>query len=129
MSIKFHGLRTAGYYVADINAAKEWYTKVLGIAPYFDEPFYVGFNVGGYELGLQPTDHTGDVSLANVVAYWGVDDVRSSYATMIQHGAAPMEEPADVGGDIVVAAVKDPWGNAFGLIYNPHFGLDGNTTK
>ena len=35
-------------------AAKRWYTKVLGLTPYFDQPFYVGFNVGGYELGLLP---------------------------------------------------------------------------
>lgn len=46
------GLRTAIYHVDDLQAAKEWYTKVLGVEPYFDEPFYVGFNVGGYELGL-----------------------------------------------------------------------------
>ena len=57
MDTPFLGLRTAIYWVADIEAAKAWYTKVLGIEPYFDEPFYVGFNVGGYELGLQP-EHT-----------------------------------------------------------------------
>ena len=48
------GLRTVMYHVDDLNAAKEWYAQVLGFQPYFDEPFYVGFNVGGYELGLHP---------------------------------------------------------------------------
>ena len=48
------GLRTALYRVTDLDKAKEWYRAVLGIDPYFDEPFYVGFNVGGFELGLDP---------------------------------------------------------------------------
>jgi len=48
------GLRTAIYRIPDLAEGKRWYTKVLGFAPYFDEPFYVGYNVGGYELGLLP---------------------------------------------------------------------------
>ena len=50
------GLRTVVYHVDDINKAKEWYAQVLGFKPYFDEPFYVGFNVNGYELGLHPAE-------------------------------------------------------------------------
>src|SRR3981081_3371696 len=50
----FLGLRTAIYHVDDIEKAKAWYSEVLGTKPYFDQPFYVGFNVAGYELGLQP---------------------------------------------------------------------------
>ncbi|PYI64046.1 MAG: hypothetical protein DMF07_07900 [Verrucomicrobia bacterium] len=50
----FHGLRTAIYRAPDLDKAKAWYSRVLGIAPYFDQPFYVGFSVGGYELGLDP---------------------------------------------------------------------------
>ncbi len=50
------GLRSQIYQVADLEAAKAWYTALIGRPPYFDEPFYVGFNVGGYELGLQPKD-------------------------------------------------------------------------
>lgn len=123
MALQLQGLRTVGYKVADINQAKEWYSKVLGIQPYFDEPFYVGFNVAGYELGLQPEDAPEETKTANVVTYWGVDDVKASYAELLTLGATPFEEPADVGGGIIVAAVLDPWGNAFGIIYNPHFSL------
>ncbi len=123
MPINLHGLRTVGYKVADIAKAKEWYTKVLGIAPYFDEPFYVGYNIGGYELGLQPEDGAETPKVANVVAYWGVDDVQEAYEYLISNGATPFEDPMDVGGDIKVATVFDPWGNAFGVIYNPHFAL------
>ena len=123
MPLHIHGLRTVGYKVADITKAKEWYNNALGIQPYFDEPFYVGYNVGGYELGLQPEDGAETPKVANVIAYWGVDDVHEAYATLLQLGATPFEEPMDVGGDIVVATVFDPWGNAFGIIYNPHFKL------
>jgi len=121
MATQFHGLRTVGYKVGNITAAKEWYTKILGVPPYFDEPFYVGFNVGGYELGLQPAEATGGPATANVVTYWGVDSVDQTYSELLANGATPLEKPTDVGDNIVVAAVRDPWGNAFGIIYNPHF--------
>ncbi len=52
----FLGLRTAIYHVHDIDKAKDWYSSILGFKPYFDEPFYVGYNVAGYELGLQPAE-------------------------------------------------------------------------
>jgi len=41
------GLRTTIYKVADITAAKKWYAAAFQTAPYFDEPFYVGFNIAG----------------------------------------------------------------------------------
>ncbi|NOT76698.1 MAG: VOC family protein [Cyclobacteriaceae bacterium] len=120
----FLGLRTLIYKVPDLAAAKSWYTKIFETPPYFDEPFYVGFNVGGYEFGLQPMDDgiiipTGD----RISTYWGVGDVQKVYDGLLAAGATPFEEPANVGGDIVVAAVKDPWGNVMGIIYNPHFKL------
>jgi hypothetical protein len=49
----FLGLRTATYRIDGIEKGKAWYSRVLGLEPYFDEPFYVGFNVAGCELGLQ----------------------------------------------------------------------------
>lgn len=118
----FLGLRTVVYRVNDIQKAKEWYSKVLNIQPYFDEPFYVGFNVGGYELGLHPQEN--GITKNSGGAYWGVDDVKGKYEDLLKMGALPAEEPAEVGGGIVVAAVKDPWGNDFGIIYNPHFTLN-----
>ena len=50
----FLGLRTAIYPVPDLLAAREWYESVLGIEPYFNEPFYVGFDVGGFEARIGP---------------------------------------------------------------------------
>ena len=120
MENKILGLRTAIYHVGDIVAAKHWYAKVFGTKPYFDEPFYVGFDIGGFELGLQPAAAT-IAKAASVVAYWGVVDIHSEIARFEESGASVYELPKDVGGGIQVAKVKDPWDNIIGLIYNPHF--------
>ena len=120
---KILGLRTAIYRVSDINAAKEWYAKVFEKQPYFNEPFYVGFEIGGFELGLQPEDKPVTDKKESVVAYWGVNDVQKEYDRFIASGATEYEKPTEVGGDIIVASVKDPWGNIIGLICNPHFKL------
>ncbi|RFS18044.1 VOC family protein [Emticicia sp. C21] len=118
------GLRTTIYRVSDIDQAKAWYSEVFGIEPYFDEPFYVGFNVGGYELGLQP-DAKSDSKTDGVITYWGVENVEEIYKKVIDNGATSFEEPTEVGGGIIVSAVKDLWGNVIGFIYNPHFSLAG----
>src|ERR1044072_5274447 len=116
----FLGLRTAAYYVPDIANARDWYTSVLGFAPYFDQPFYVGFNVGGYELGLQPAEDSAIKSEA-VVAYWGVEDAAAALQHLLERGATLNEAVQDVGEKIKVANAKDPFGNVFGVIENPHF--------
>ena len=118
------GLRTVGYKVSNLEEAKAWYSEVFSITPYFDEPFYVGFNVGGYELGLIP-DARNDGKTDGVVTYWGVDDVQAIMSHVLSKGATTYEEPTDVGDGIVVAAVKDLWGNVVGFIYNPHFSVAG----
>lgn len=120
MQTPFLGLRTAIYKVNDMAAATDWYKKILGIEPYFNEPFYVGFNVGGFELGLHPQEEVAQKT-DSVMTYWGVDDVEATHAMLLGAGALPHEDPTEVGGGIKVAAVKDPWGNVFGIINNPHF--------
>lgn len=126
MSTKLHGLRTAIYFVDNIAAATKWYSAAFGIEPYFNEPFYVGFNVGGYELGLHPgAGKDAKTGKDGVNTYWGVDDARAVYDALIAAGATSHEQPNDVGGGIMVAAVKDPWGNVLGVIQNPHFKIGG----
>jgi predicted enzyme related to lactoylglutathione lyase len=120
----FLGLRTAAYHVDEIEKGKDWYSKVLGIQPYFDQPFYVGFNVAGYELGLQPTETPIGEKADGAVAYWGVENAEAAYQRIIELGATAHEPVQDVGEGIKVAAVKDPFGNVFGIIENPHFKLD-----
>ena len=118
----FLGLRTVIYHTPDLAAAKAWYTNAFGVAPYFDEPFYVGFEIGGYELGLHP-DMQGVTFGNNAVAYWGVENMAAARERLIAGGAEPREPVKDVGGDIRVATVADPFGNVIGLIENPHFAV------
>ena len=118
------GLRTVIYKVPNLDAAKAWYSKVFGIAPCFDQPFYVGFNVGGYELGLDPDIK--DVKTGNnVITYWGVADLKQVIAELKINEVAIAEDVQNVGGDILVATITDPYGNHIGLIENPDFKLPG----
>jgi predicted enzyme related to lactoylglutathione lyase len=121
MKKDFFGLRTTIYRVDNISKAKKWYAGVFGVDPYFDEPFYVGFTIGGFELGLQPDESSSSKKSDNVLSYWGVENVEKVYQKLLKAGASPHEAPQNVGGDIVVASVRDPWQNVIGIIYNPEF--------
>jgi len=117
------GLRTAIYKVGDLEQAKKWYSGVLNLQPYFDEPFYVGFNVGGFELGLDPDVE--DVTAGNnTLVYWGVENTKESFEELLSKGATIHSAPQNVGGEIVVASVFDPFGNIFGIIENPEFKIE-----
>ena len=115
------GLRTVIYQVRDVEQAKAWYSAVLGKEPYFDEPFYVGFNVGGFELGLDPDMDGVTPGIGGVEAYWGVEDADAELARLVALGANVRAPVHDVGDGIRLATVDDPFGNAFGIIENPHF--------
>lgn len=114
------GLRTAIYPTPDLAAAKAWYTKVFGVAPYFDQPFYVGFNIGGFELGLLPDGVPGKTGTQ---VYWGVDDIEADVARIVALGASVHSTVQDVGEGIRTAELADPFGNVLGLIQNPLFDL------
>ena len=121
------GLRTTIYQVNDLEEATRWYSKAFNTEPYFNEPFYVGFDIAGYELGLQPDKTVAAHKNNSVVAYWGVDDIEATYNRFLALGALTEEAPNEVGGGIFVATVLDPWGNFIGLILNPHFDLNKTT--
>ncbi len=111
------GLRSLIYPVDDLVAATRWWSDFLGREPYFNEPFYVGFDVDGYEIGLNP----GAALAAGPVTYLGVDDLDATVHEALAAGAV-LESPAEAVGDgIVVATVVSATGQRFGLIHNPHF--------
>jgi hypothetical protein len=83
MSIPLEGLRTVIYPAPDLDSAKQWWTALLGIDPYFDQPFYVGFSVAGYELALMPDANPADGALV----YWGVPDVAEAVAMALASGS------------------------------------------
>jgi predicted enzyme related to lactoylglutathione lyase len=113
------GLRTVIYAADDIARAKEWYTNAFGVKPYFDEPFYVGFNIGGFELGLDPNMKSRGAG--GSVAYWGVDNADEAVAKIVAAGATIASAVTEVGEGIKVATVVDPFGNQIGIIENPLF--------
>ena len=115
------GLRTVIYPAPDLAAAKAVFTEVLGVAPYFDEPFYVGFEVGGYELGLSPDADPA----AGPITYWGTAEIEAAVGR-IRPAAVSMPEPVhDVGEGIRVGSVREPSGSLVGVIENPNFSLPG----
>ena len=115
------GLRTCLYPAPDLVKAKAWYGLVFQRTPYFDEPFYVGFDVGGFELGLVPDAEPGD---AGAKALWGVDDIQQEVPRLRAAGVTIAGEIQDVGGGIKVVDITDPFGNVLGLIENPNFRAD-----
>ena len=116
------GLRTTFYKVLDLQSAKNWYSKAFKIQPYFEEPYYIGFNIKGYELGLLPELKSTEKS-DNVLSYWGVENIEETYNHFLKCGATEHENPNNVGGELMVASVKDPWNNVIGFVYNPDFKL------
>lgn len=119
----FLGLRTIVYFVSDIEKAKQFYNKTLGIQPYFDTPFYVGYNVSGYELGLHPDEENKSEKNAGSVTYWGVENISTTLKHLLEMGTTLDKNIQDVGEGIKLASVLDPFGNIFGIIENPHFSL------
>jgi predicted enzyme related to lactoylglutathione lyase len=117
------GLGTVIYHVPELDRARAWYSKAFGQAPYFDEPFYVGFNIAGYELGLDPNPSAGSAGPGGTVAYWRVADIEAAVRHFVTTGAAVAAPVQEVGEGIKVATMADPFGNLIGLIENPHFTL------
>lgn len=117
------GLGTVIYHVRNLDEAKAWYARAFQQAPYFDQPFYVGFNIGGYELGLDPNPDGGSPGPGGTVAYWRVDKIEAAVKAFADCGATIAVPVQEVGDGIKVATVSDPFGNAIGLLENPHFVL------
>ena|SRR5690349_11230782 len=117
------GLATVIYHVRDLERAKAWYSAAFQQAPYFDQPFYVGFNIGGYELGLDPDPQGTPPGPGGTVSYWRVKQIDDAIRHFVASGATLTGPAQDVGEGIKVASVADPFGNVIGLIENPHFEL------
>ena len=107
------GLKTIIYPVKDLARAKALFGALLGVQPYMDQPYYVGFNAGGQDVGLDPRGHAN--GMTGPVAYFHVDDIRTSLKQLVDAGAQPQQAVRDVGGGNLIATVKDADGNVIGL--------------
>lgn len=125
------GLTTVNFFADDVTAAKDWYTELLGIEPYFmreieGTPAYVEFRVGDYQHELGIVDrrfapHGRSGNAGGAVVYWHVDDVRASFQRLLSVGATEHEKPVERGPGFVTASVVDPFGNLLGVMYNQHY--------
>ncbi len=110
----FQRLRTIVYSAPNLPQAREFYSQALNQEPYFEEPFYIGFDVNGYELGLDPNAPA--AGQGGPVTYWRVADVDAAYARLLALGATEHEAVYDVGGGLRLGSVVDPCGNVVGVI-------------
>jgi len=125
------GLTTVNFFADDLMAARDWYTELLGIEPYFVRPVegtpaYVEFRIGDYqhELGIVDSRfaaHGRPGTPGGAVIYWHVDDVRASFDRLVSMGATVHEVPVERGPGFVTASVVDPFGNILGVMYNRHY--------
>jgi len=113
---ELHALRSCIYQVDDLERAKEFYRLALGKEPYFDEPYYVGFEVDGTELGLDPDVSERKPGAGGAVGYWRVADINATWTLLTSIGALSIELPHAVGVDVQTSIVADPFGNYIGLI-------------
>ena len=111
------GMRTVIYPVKDLARAKMLYSKLLGIEPYLDGPYYVGFRVGDQEIGLDPNGHS--AGMKGPVGYWHASDIKESLRLLLDAGAQMQQEVKDVGGGKLVGSVRDADSNIVGLILSP----------
>ena len=111
------GIRTVIYPVKDIAQAKKLYSTLLGVEPYADEAYYVGFRVGDQDIGLDPNGH--NQGMTEPIGFYQVDDIKKSLQSLLDAGAQTQQEVKDVGGGKLIAYVKDADGNSIGLIQSP----------
>jgi predicted enzyme related to lactoylglutathione lyase len=112
-----NGIQTVMYPVSDLDKAKAVFRVLAGTDPYMDERYYVGWNVDGQDIGLDPHGHRKGMS--GPVAYWHVPDIQAALAALVDAGATERDSVRNVGGGKLIAAVTDPDGNVIGLLQPP----------
>lgn len=115
------GLRSHIIQTEDIGEVAAWYEQVLQKKPYFQNENYVGFEAGGFELGIFKRENWYIETWNNIEVYWGVEDIESELERLIHLWAIKKDDLVDVGGGIIMASVIDPFWNFFGIMYNPNF--------
>ncbi|HEX3467392.1 MAG TPA: VOC family protein [Candidatus Elarobacter sp.] len=102
------------YPATDLQKSKAFFTTALGIEPYADTPYYIGFRVGEMEIGLVPKA-AAQSGAAGALAYVTVTDIKQALASLVAAGAETVQEITDVANGLLVASVKDPTGTPVGL--------------
>ena len=108
------GVQIVIYPVKDAAQAKAQFTELLGVEPYADTPYYIGYKVGGQDIGLDPQGHQ-----SGAVTYYKVGDIKGSFQKLLDAGAETVEEIRDVGAGRLVGSARDASGNLIGLFQDP----------
>lgn len=129
--VTLRGMTTVSFYAADMNAAKQWYSDLFGIEPYFvrpgaNQPAYIEFRLGDYqhELGIIDRKYAPKETATEpggAILFWHVDDLDATFATLKQMGAQEFEPITKRGDGFITASVIDPFGNILGIMYNQHY--------
>ncbi|MFI9505180.1 VOC family protein [Nocardia sp. NPDC052566] len=123
------GMATVSYYADDVEAAKDWYTELLGVAPYFTVPGgYYEFRIGDYqaELGIINRAYApagAHNAPGGAILNWAVDDIHAAFDRLLALGAKEYDPITErgAGTGFVTASVIDPFGNVLGIMTNPHY--------
>ena len=105
------GIRTIIYPVKNMARAKTQFRTLLGVEPYADQPYYVGFKVGDQDIGLVPKSPE-----EGMAAFYHVSDIKQSLQSLLDAGSQILREIKDVGGGRLVASVRDADDNIIGLV-------------
>jgi predicted enzyme related to lactoylglutathione lyase len=111
------GMQLVVYPVKDIARAKALYREVLGVEPYADQPYYVGFRAGEQEIGLDPNGHA--KGMTGPIGYVEVHDIHGRLRSLLEAGARERQGVTDVGGGKLIAWLEDADGNLIGLQQTP----------
>ncbi len=111
------GITLVNYPVKDLAHATALYRALLGVEPYVDEAYYVGFRIGDQEIGLDPHGH--NKGMTGPVGYLEVDDIEKRIQSLLDAGAHVQQAIKDVGGGELIASVTDGDGNTIGLMQLP----------
>ncbi len=109
-----HGIKSVIYPVKDMARAKMQFHTLLGVEPYSDQPYYVGFRVGDQDIGLDPNGHK-----TGMTVYFHVDEIKQGLQSLLDAGSQVLQEIKDVGGGRLIASVRDADGNIIGLLQDP----------
>jgi predicted enzyme related to lactoylglutathione lyase len=107
------GVKTIIYPVKDMVQGKTLFGKLLGVEPYADQPYYIGFKIGDQDIGLVPNSPEGAMT-----AFFHVDDIKNSLQILVDAGVEIIQDIKNVGGGRLIASARDKDNNIIGLIQN-----------
>ncbi len=93
------GLKSIIYPVRDLQGAKATFNTLLNATPLMDTPYYVGYDVDGVDVGLDPNGHAQGMS--GPISYFFVADIAAAIEALTASGATPEQPVRDADGNVI----------------------------